>query len=165
MHGDMDAHETDALTRTAIAILESVFLRSYCPVRFLTGKPRSKKGSKVMGALKPVSDYEFATVVEESGYKIEFPTPGSSFVGIYKGAEEVKPESAKDESDWFTRLLFEDTDEKTGYINAGAKLMIGFEGIEAGSVVRITYVGDVEMSDPGKNPMKDYRVEVGTAKK
>lgn len=112
--------------------------------------------------IQNVSDYEFETVVSESGRKIELPNAGDSFVGTFDGANLVEP--SENEDDHFTRLMFSDADGDVRYLNAGAKLLLAFESILTGSVIRLTYVGEIPMSDPGKNPMKDYRVEVGTPK-
>lgn len=104
------------------------------------------------------SDAEFETVVEESGTPIDFEAVGASFVGEYLGAENINP-TGKDE-DAFTVHKFRDTDGNVRTHNGGYKLNAGLEGIAKGAVVRITRTDDVPMSDPGKNAMKDYRIEV-----
>lgn len=115
-----------------------------------------------MGNIWDVSDEEFETVVEESGSQFTFETVGQQFVGKYLGSETIEPEGWSPE-DYFIRHNFRDRDGKLWGINGGFKLNDGLREIAAGQIVRITYVGDVEMG-PGKNPMKDYRIDVAKTK-
>ena len=105
-----------------------------------------------------VKEDEWETVAEESGSPIEFAGVGSSFVGTYLGKSVIAP--TDDPNDSFTQLKFRDEEGNVRVINAGYKLLTSFESIEVGKRVRITRTADVPMSDPGKNAMKDYRVDV-----
>lgn len=106
---------------------------------------------------------DFETVVEESGTPIEFPEPGAVFVGEYLGANEVNPTGK--EEDAFTVHRFRDSDGNVRTINGGYKLNVGLEAIDKSAIVRITRTQDLPMSDPGKNPMKDYRIDVAKSKR
>lgn len=101
---------------------------------------------------------DFETVVEESGAPIDFSEVGAVFVGEYLGAEEITPTA--NEEDAFTQHKFRDSDETIRVCNGGYKLNVGLETVEKGAIVRITRTADVPMSDPGKNAMKDFRIEV-----
>lgn len=116
-----------------------------------------------MGKLAKLSDTDFETVVEESGAPIDFTEVGSVFIGEYLGPEEIDPTGK--EEDQFTQHKFRDDDGAVRVVNGGYKLNVGLEGVGKGAIVRITRTNDVPMSDPGKNPMKDFRIEVakGTA--
>ena len=104
-----------------------------------------------------VDDEGWETVAEESGEKIEFPSPGSSFVGVYTGTEFIVPEG-KDEEDGFNKHLFRDSEGKVRYLLGGFKIDAGLADVHAGETARITYVGSVDVGQPA--PMKDYRIEV-----
>jgi hypothetical protein len=112
-----------------------------------------------MGKIQKMDDLVFETVVEESGVPIDFSEVGAVFVGEYLGAEEINP-TGKDE-DAFTQHKFRDPEGVTRVCNGGYKLNVGLEGIAKAAIVRITRTGDVPMSDPAKNAMRDFRIEVG----
>lgn len=116
------------------------------------------------GKVQSFSDVEFETVVEESGTPIDFAEVGAQFTGVYLGADNINP-TGNDE-DAFTVHKFRDAEGNVRTHNGGYKLNVGLEGIAKGTVVRITRTDDVPMSDPGKNAMKDYRIEAakGSAK-
>lgn len=111
----------------------------------------------------PMEDMEFETVVEESGAPIEFENVNDQFVGEYLGNEVINPTG--NEEDAFTVHKFRDSSGAVRKTNGGYKLNVGLEGIAVGTVVRITRVTDVPISDPGKNPMKDYRIEAAKGSK
>lgn len=102
---------------------------------------------------------EWETVAEESGSPIDFDEVGDSFIGHYLGSEIIAPEGWKEE-DYFTQHRFRDGDGNVRTINGGYKLNEALPKVTHGAKVRITRTPNVEMSDAGKNPMKDYRVEV-----
>jgi hypothetical protein len=100
---------------------------------------------------------QWETAVPETGDQIVFDTIGDVFTGLYLGsrtvlAEEDNPESA------FRILMFTGTDGKPYQVNAGWKLESAFKLIPERSIVRITYVKDIDTGQP--SGMKDYRVEV-----
>ena len=99
----------------------------------------------------------FETVVEESGAPILFENIGDVFVGMYLGAVEIRP--TENDEDSFLQHKFRDSAGAVRVINGGYKLNVGLETVESDTVVRITRAADVPMSDPGRNPMKDYRIE------
>jgi hypothetical protein len=107
-----------------------------------------------------VSDEEWETVAEESGSPIRFENVGDIFVGVFNGIRHIVPPKATKPEDEFDQLLFRDAEGNGRTINAGYKLLEAFGNIEVEKKVRITRVPDVPMNDPGKNDMKDYRVEV-----
>ena len=118
-----------------------------------------RKEKRLMaGKIQNMNDLEFETVVEESGAPIDFSEVGTVFVGEYLGAEEINPTG--DEADAFTQHKFRDAENAVRVCNGGYKLNVGLEAVEAGKIVRITRTTDVPMSDPGKNAMKDFRIEV-----
>ncbi len=95
------------------------------------------------------------TKVAELGDQIVFENPGEDvFIGQYVGSRIVNQEDGNN----FTVLQFIGIDGKPYQTNAGWKLEDGFMDIEAGSIVRMTYVKDVDTGSP--SPMKDFRIEV-----
>lgn len=110
--------------------------------------------------VKHASDSEWETVAEESGSPLTFDEVGAQFIGTFKGTKHIVPPNAQKEEDEFDQLVFTDEAGDTRTVNAGYKLLEAFGEIAEGSKVRITRTPDVDMNDPGKNPMKDYRVEV-----
>lgn len=111
-------------------------------------------------AVEEVDDVnEWETVAEESGSAVDFPDVGSQFIGTYLGSEVIMPEGWEPK-DYFTQYRFRDTEGNVRTINEGHKLKESLAKVSEGSKVRITRAPDVEMSDPKKAPMKDYRVEV-----
>jgi hypothetical protein len=109
--------------------------------------------------LTNVSDADWETVVEESGSPISFENVGDQFIGEYLGRTVIEPEGWKEE-DYFPQFKFKDTEGNVRTINGGYKLNESLELIAIGSLVRITRTPDVELNDPGKNAMKDYKIEV-----
>jgi len=109
--------------------------------------------------LTNVSDADWETVVEESGSPISFPNVGDQFIGTYLGMTMIEPDSFKEE-DYFPQYKFEDTAGNVRTLNGGYKLNESLEIIAKGSLVRITRTPDVELNDPSKNAMKDYKIEV-----
>lgn len=107
---------------------------------------------------------DFETAVEESGVPISFEKVGDVFIGEYVGKSHIVPPLSQGEDDNWNQLNFRDESGSLHVLNAGAKLDAAFDSIETGSIVRITRMSDVEMKDAGKNPMKDYRVDVAKAK-
>jgi hypothetical protein len=100
------------------------------------------------------------TVVEdESPAQVVFDTFGDKFTATYEGMVVIPVDSQEPDGESFTQLRFRAPD---GYfaINAGFKLLRAFDKIAAGSLVRITYVKDVDTSGGKLNPMKDFKVEV-----
>lgn len=108
-------------------------------------------------------ELEFNTVMEESGVPILFEEIGDVFVGQYLGPTEIDPTGEPEDA--FTQHKFRDADGTIRVVNGGYKLNVGLEGIESGTIVRITRAHDVPINDPGKNPMKDYRIEVAKGSK
>lgn len=104
------------------------------------------------------SGLQFETVVEEAGLPIEFENVGDSFVGEYLGATEIDPTGNPEDA--FTQHKFRDDQGRVRVVNGGYKLNVGLEVVGEGAIVRITRADDVPMSDAGKNPMKDYRIDV-----
>lgn len=106
-----------------------------------------------------VSEDQWSTVAEESGTPLDFSEVGSQFVGVYLGSNVIQPDGWS-EADAFTRHAFKGADGITYVINGGFKLNDGLAKVTPGETVRITRTPDVPMADKGKNPMKDYRIEV-----
>lgn len=112
------------------------------------------------------ADEDWDTVVEESGLKLSFDNKGEQFVGRYIGTETI---TNPNNGETFDQQQFRDPEGTLYAINGGYKLQQAVEKLAAGDIVRITYMGDIDMG-PGKNPMKDFRVDVkrgnaGTATK
>lgn len=105
------------------------------------------------------TEEEWETVAEESGEPIKFEI-GESFVGTFVGIRHIVPPNSTDPKDEFDQLTFKDSEGNVRTINGGYKLLETFNQVEEGKRVRITRTPDVPMGDPGKNDMKDYRVEV-----
>ena len=106
-----------------------------------------------------VSDVEFETVVEESGTKIELAI-GENFVSEYQGVVVVTDEAGKA----YNRHSFRSADGELYSINGKYKIDLGLADVKSGTIVRLTYVKDVPIQGQ-PSPMKDFRVEVGKAKK
>lgn len=96
---------------------------------------------------------EWQTVVQESGDQIIFDTLGDVFIGLFTGKQ-----VANKDGEPFTILTFTGADAKPYQTNAGWKLESAFEDIDAGEIVRITYVKDVDTGQA--SPMKDFRIDV-----
>lgn len=123
-----------------------------------TGEVEARKAASPAAAVD-WDAVEWETAVPETGDQIVFDTIGDEFVGLYHGKREV-PVTEKDGRETsFLILMFTGTDGKPYQTNAGWKLEAGFQGIEPQSIVRITYVKDVDTGHKA-NPMKDFRVEV-----
>jgi hypothetical protein len=105
------------------------------------------------------SESEWETVVSESGSPITFDV-GTAFVGEFLGIDHIVPPNATSEDDEFDQAKFKDSEGNTRVINLGYKLNEALKDVAAGKNVRITRMADVPTKDPGKNDMKDYRVEV-----
>lgn len=104
-------------------------------------------------------DAEWETIAEESGEKLKFDTVGQKFIGTYEGISHITPKDTEKEE--FDQLLFRDPSGKLCALNAGYKLLETFSGEGApakGTLVRLTYVGDVQTGQP--SPMKDFRVDI-----
>lgn len=110
----------------------------------------------------------WSTVVEEAGIKVQFDKPGDVFVGIYLNMETITDPNPKEGEDGeflaasFTGIFPAEVTGKPCQIFPGWKLRNALESakVAAGDTVRITYVKDIDMSGNGRNPMKDFRVEV-----
>lgn len=103
------------------------------------------------------------TAVEESGSPIVFINYGDSFAGKFTGTQVITPEETGGKTDKpFNKHFFKDADGNVKYILGGYKLDEALAKISPQTVCRITFVGEVDMG-PGKNPMKDYRLETKTA--
>lgn len=116
------------------------------------------KEDAVQDVVQEVGDLEWETVAEESGAPLDLSEVGMMFIGEYAGRELIDPTGNPDDS--FFQHKFRASDGMLYVVNGGYKLNVGLESIENGSLVRITRALDIPMSDPGKNPMKDYRIEV-----
>lgn len=106
------------------------------------------------------SEDEWETVVAESGSPITFENVGDQFIGQYRGIRHITPPNSTSPDDEFDQGEFVDTEGNLRVINLGYKLSEALNEVSPGSKVRITRTPDVEMSDAGKNNMKDYRVDV-----
>lgn len=103
---------------------------------------------------------EWETVSSESGTPIDFSEEGTVFVGTFQGIDHIVPPNSLSPDDEFDQAKFQDADGFTKTINLGYKLREALADVQAGKKVRITRMQDVPSKDPGKNAMKDYRVEV-----
>jgi len=124
-----------------------------------TGKAMSREEAEKVAAMpewarQPI---EWHTAVQETGDQIVFDTIGDEFVGMFNG-----PQTAEKEGEEFTILTFEGTDGKPYQTNAGWKLERAFVDIPTGTVVRITYVKDIDVNQP--SPLKDFRVDIAYRK-
>jgi hypothetical protein len=116
----------------------------------------TNKDSAAETAMVPATDWgnvQWQTAVAESGDQIVFDKIGDEFIGQFVAAR-----TAQNDGEDFTILTFIGVDGKPYQTNAGWKLQEGFSDIEPGTIVRITYVKDVDTGR--KDPMKDYRIEV-----
>jgi hypothetical protein len=108
------------------------------------------------------TDEGWETVSDESPTRIIFDEIGDVFIGTYEGHEYITDPN-EPESDPFDYIKIRGTDGKPYIASAGFRLIQAFEKIEPGSMVRITYVKDVDMGVAGRNPMKDYKVDIKRA--
>lgn len=104
-------------------------------------------------------NWEFETVVEESGIKVIFDTVGDIFVGEFVGTELITPPNGVDEP--FTLYHFRGRDKQLYSVNESYKMKEAKGKLNAGDWVRLTYTKDIESSKG--NPMKDIKVEVKKA--
>lgn len=106
---------------------------------------------------------EWETAVEESGKPIDFSVVGSVFVGTFERTELIDPSGDGNPEETFNKHFFKSPSGEVFFVLGGFKLDDSLAKIPTGSRVRITYVGDVPMG-VGKNPMKDYRIDVAKKK-
>lgn len=109
-------------------------------------------GSSVMTEFDWAS-VQWRTEVQETGTQIVFDEIGDQFIGQFTGMRKAEKDGEE-----FIILQFIGTDSQPYQTNAGWKLAAGFVDIDSGSIVRITYVKDVDTGR--KDPMKDFRVDV-----
>lgn len=102
------------------------------------------------------TDDEWTTVQEESATRIIFDTIGDQFIGTFLGLESIPHPETGEAMDY---LMFRGTDGELYSTSAGYKLTEACKKVQPGQMVRITYVKEVPIG-PGRNPMKDYRVDV-----
>jgi hypothetical protein len=109
--------------------------------------------------IEPVNwdQVQWFTHTQETGDQIVFDTIGDVFVGMFTGKQ-----VAQKDGDDFTILSFTGTDGKPYQTNAGWKLEQAFEDIPPQTIVRLTYVKDIDTGQP--SPLKDFRVDVAYAK-
>ena len=108
----------------------------------------------VIGFDEVPDDAEWETVEQESGQKLEFDSPGDVFIGTFVEIALIEPENGES----FEQHRFRDSQGTLWTINGGFKLKRALSGVAPGSLVRLTYIGDVDTGQP--SPMKDYRVDV-----
>ena len=95
------------------------------------------------------------TEVDESGTQIKFDQIEDQFIGLFTGTRTVTQEGEDD----FTILTFRGARDGLPYqTNASWKLKEGFSDISPNTIVRITYVKNVDTGR--KDPMKDFRIDV-----
>lgn len=100
----------------------------------------------------------FDTVIEESATTIIFENPGESFIGEFRGSEDITPENGEPFSRWiFMR------DGTLYAINKSYQLEDLASKVSPGQWVRITYVKDIS-TKRGLNDLKDMKVEVARTK-
>lgn len=106
-----------------------------------------------------MTEYDFTTVstgeiVPET--KIVFDTIDDSFTGKYLGMREV-PNSEGN----YKQARFDDQGD-IYFVNANHSLREGLKSVRIGSIVRITYVDDLDTGQA--QPMRIFKVEVARAK-
>lgn len=105
-------------------------------------------------------DWNWDTVAEAAATKVVFDTFGDSFVGQYKGREEVKQEPTADGANQdFTMHRFLGRDGDTYAVNNSFSLDEGLEDVPIDTWVRLTYVKDVPTGRK-LNPMKSFKIDV-----
>lgn len=106
---------------------------------------------------------EWETVTEASPTKIIFDTIGDRFIGTYQGELNIAAEMniTKDhpEGEAFDMYLFRGVDGELYSVNKSYKLMMGLDGVDIGTLCRLTYVADIP-TGRGLNPMKDITLDV-----
>jgi len=99
------------------------------------------------------ADVRWSVHTQETGDQIVFDTVGDQFIGMFNGSQKAEKDGEE-----FIILTLTGTDGKPYQTNAGWKLEGAFSDIPSGTVVRITYVKDIDTGQP--SPMKDFRVDV-----
>lgn len=106
-----------------------------------------------------MTDYDFTTVSTGEvtpETKIVFDTIDDSFTGKYLGMRDVpNPEGT------YQQARFQDG-EDIYFTNANHSLRDGLKNVRIGSIVRITYVDDLDTGQA--NTMRLYKVEVARGK-
>jgi hypothetical protein len=100
---------------------------------------------------------------DESPSVITFDTIGDVFIGRYRGSETVTPE----EGETFRQDRFTVAGDQPGLSNGaivairpGYQLREAFDKLQAGDLVRIEYLKDIPTGKPGRNDLKDFKVQV-----
>lgn len=98
---------------------------------------------------------EWTTVADETPAQVIFDTVGDVFVGRFVEKRTLTPNP---EQSW-DQFVFRGIEDGELYgINSSYSIAKGMETVQPGSVVRLTYVKDVEVGRP--SPMKDFKIEV-----
>jgi hypothetical protein len=127
------------------------------------GRTIPKKGPKMAdSAGYDAAQFEWETVHEEAADQIVFDKVGDTYVGEYLGSEVISFTDRDGEDQSFTQLKFRDNEGLKG-INAGYELRKAFDGIPAGSIVRVQYVKNVPITGQA-SPMKSFRVDTAKSR-
>lgn len=97
---------------------------------------------------------------EEEESKIVFDAIGDEFVGTYLGNRKIEPRDITESG--YTQARFRGTDDFLYFTNLGYSLKKGLSNVRPGSLVRVTFVSELDTGQA--SPMKQFKVEVASAR-
>jgi hypothetical protein len=118
-------------------------------------KARRRKMSEQIEEMTPEGEWE--TISDESPTRVIFDEIGDVFIGVYLGHDLIQDPNGGDPFDY---LIVRGTDNHLYSMSSGFKLTEAFKKVNVGDLVRVTYVKDVDMGVAGRNPMKDFKVDI-----
>ena len=105
-------------------------------------------------------NFEWTTVHHEAGTQITFDAIGDTFIGIYRGMDEIRFVNRDGEEQSFTQILWTVGDEKFS-TNAGYDLRVAYKDVPVGVMTRTQLLKFVDVGQASE--MKSYRVDQAPA--
>lgn len=130
------------------------------------GKPKSQVAQPDPA---PVDDDGWESVNEGAPQKWVPQEVGDNIVGIYMGFEDITIQDVKTGEDKDIRYYdIRDDDGNLWSVPNSFQIAKGFErklsddspAVNIGDTVRLTFTGEVDLGKPGRNNMKNYKLDV-----
>ena len=106
---------------------------------------------------------QWETAAEAEGEPWQADKPGDALIGTYTAKQVITFDGLGDDGQLhpksFNKYLIEGEDGRLWGVAGSWKVDKAFENVAVGSVIRLEYVGEVDMGK-GRSPMHDYRLQV-----